>query len=60
MFAPYCLVKQCLYVGHCCANDAEMDLINKCFIPLKLHQRTQSQIINPHVLETKSQNAITL
>lgn len=45
------LVKQCLYVGHCSANDAEMDLISKCFIPLKLHQSTQSQITNPNVLE---------
>lgn len=51
LFAPYILAEQCLYVGHCSANDAGTDLISKCFIPLKLHQSTQSQIMNPNVLE---------
>lgn len=29
----------------------KMVLISKCFIPLKLHQSPQSQIMNPNVLE---------
>lgn len=47
MFKTHITVKQCLYVGHCSTNDAEVVLISKCFIPLKLHQSVQSQIMNP-------------
>lgn len=43
--------KQCLHVGHCCANDVGIDLISKCFIPLKWHQSAQSWIMSPRVLD---------
>lgn len=43
--------KQCLHVGHCCANDVGIDLISKCFIPLKWHQSAQSRIMSPRVLD---------
>lgn len=57
MFATH-ISKQCLHVGHCCANDVEIDLISKCFIPLKLHQSAQSRIMNPCVLDVAKQNHI--
>lgn len=57
MFATH-ISKQCLHVGHCCANDAEIDLISKCFIPLKLHQSAQSWIMNPCVLDVPKQTHI--
>lgn len=48
---PLTLFKQCLHVGHCCANDVGIDLISKCFIPLKWHQSAQSWLMSLRVLD---------
>lgn len=48
---PLTRFKQCLHVGHCCANDVGIDLISKCYIPLKWHQSAQSWIMSPRVLD---------
>lgn len=57
---PLALSQQCLHVGHCCANDVGIDLISKCFIPLKWHQSAQSSLMSLCVLDAPKTESHTV